>query len=374
MKIKHLKSLITFSHLLIILVGFSISALCDIRRISTTDEHIRTLSDVVRNARNQVLITTKGVNRDTLETADLFRLMPAAAARGVRVYIYDYLDQPIEPELLNFFEGNGINYQQTLTHAKILSCDKQFVAVGSCNWLNCVDRRYPESFYSTTIFTDPGLCEDLAERLWEQIINYQRIYFQKLGGARRIDTHGYEYPQIPYEIGDGSQLVYIPTLRAHLALIDEVMFAAKRRLIICSNFPGNNLVEDFSRKKIGDLLRRGVQVCFVCNATAPELGIFENYLGRLFNWPNLYLLKFPNIHVLSVIVDDDVYIDGSFNWLSAVRDEDDLYHNHEASLMVRGTKGRVLVDNFLNTGIGRAINDSLGRPSEGHLEYVRQHK
>jgi len=358
-------------YFLVFLVGFSMSAFCEVRRISTVREHIEALSNAVSSARDQVLITTKGVNHDTLAEADLFRVIPAAVARGVRIYIYDYLDEPIAADILEFFKKNRVIYQQTPTHAKILSYDKRFIAIGSCNWLKCVDRRYPESFYSTTIFTDHRRVRDLADSLWDQIRNYQHIHIHyEMEG---LNSRGYGYPPVSYNIGNGSELTYIPTLRAHQGLID-IMFAAKRRLIIFSNFPSDNLVADFSRKEIGDLLRRGVQVVFVCSATAPKLNDFEDYLGRLFNWPNLYLFKFPNIHVLSVIVDDDLYLDGSFNWLSAARDEDDPYHNHEASLMVTGIRGRILVDDFFNTGIGKVIHPLLERPSEGHLKYIRQHR
>jgi len=44
-----------------------------------------------------------------------------------------------------------------------------------------------------------------------------------------------------------------------------------------------------------------------------------------------------------------------FNWLSAARDEASAFHNHEATLLVRGGAAGPLVQQFYNSPIGQKI-------------------
>lgn len=335
-----------------------------LRRISTVDQHIAELRSALKLAKKEVLITTYGVNGDTLKRSGLYELIPQAVERGVNVYVYDNWTRGIDPAIIRFFETNRVRYQQTITHAKILSYDKQYIAIGSCNWLSMVNSRYPDSLYSSTLYTERDFDEGeelhLAGVLWGHLMNYQRRFHHHDRKVRRFESRWYNNIGIEYPLTDESELVYLPTLHMHREFIKRMFDEARNRLIVCSNYPlVANLRDDFSKIKIGGALSRGVEVIFVCKTRAPGLPEFERYLGRLFNWPKLHLLDFSDIHTLTVIVDNNIYVDSSFNWLSATRDRESEYHNHEASLVTIGKKGERLINDFFYSEFGKRILSRL---------------
>lgn len=52
----------------------------------------------------------------------------------------------------------------------------------------------------------------------------------------------------------------------------------------------------------------------------------------------------PNIHNKTLWMDDSVLVEGSFNWLSAIRKKDHKFHNYESSIVYRGEKTSTLIN------------------------------
>lgn len=370
MKEKLIKKLICAACFILLFVGVSSSIYGSMHHLSTANDHMDCLFNAFRMARRQVLVTTNGVTRETIFDSGLSELIAAATRRGVKVYIYnDDTKNKVDKSIVDWFKKVGVNFQTTITHAKILTCDSEFVAVGSCNWL-CIKSRYPDSRYSSTLISQESFTRKLINNLWQQLRNYQSVYH----GKSKFDRPIFECSAPSYKIDNNSTLTCISTLNDHEKIIDTVMLKARERLIICSTFPSVDKVKArFPEEKLEELLKKGVKITFVYGAkVSPEkIRKVESYFSYLIcKYPGFYFLGVSGVHVLSVIVDDDIYIDSSFNWLSAASSMNNPYHSHEVSMMVDGSAGRYFVDEFLSSSIGREIISKTPifaemRPSKG---------
>jgi phosphatidylserine/phosphatidylglycerophosphate/cardiolipin synthase-like enzyme len=56
------------------------------------------------------------------------------------------------------------------------------------------------------------------------------------------------------------------------------------------------------------------------------------------------VFRVANMHNKTIIVGRSEIVEGSFNWLSASRQPDDIYHRHEASWRIRGNEVAVVID------------------------------
>jgi len=55
-------------------------------------------------------------------------------------------------------------------------------------------------------------------------------------------------------------------------------------------------------------------------------------------------LKLVNgIHSKTIIIDNDIIVDGSFNWFSALRDEQSKYFREESSIVVKGEPAQDMI-------------------------------
>lgn len=77
------------------------------------------------------------------------------------------------------------------------------------------------------------------------------------------------------------------------------------------------------------------------------------------------MIDHSNFHLKTLIVDDEVITEGSFNWLSAVRDEESEFHNHEATLLVRGSAASTLIQQFYDSPIGQKVLGCQAKNSTG---------
>ena len=67
------------------------------------------------------------------------------------------------------------------------------------------------------------------------------------------------------------------------------------------------------------------------------------------------MIVYKGIHNKTICVDDKLLIEGSFNWLSSVRDENSPYCRKETSVMLQGEG----VNEMINTILGDFKMDDL---------------
>lgn len=344
--------------------GVSKQSYVSFERISTYDEHIKILQSCLQEAKYSLLITSYGINHETFQRANLFRLFADAKRRNVRIYIY-YNDQKnIAEDILRFFEKNDIHCDFTWTHSKILAMDKCFVAAGSFNWLSTINSHYGESEEASFV-CHGNICELIIDDFWKHLKHYRNQQFANNKRVKRFERNPYNISSMVYELDGTTNLTYLPTLDQHCGFLQDLFKQAKNRVIICSPFisSARSYAEDLNTPLLREATSRGVKVYFICSTYSNELGDFQDFLKRL-RLPNIHLVTVTNMHLKTIIIDDSLIAEGSFNWLSASRNRDSEYHNHELTLLVEGQMAKCLIQHYFQTKLGSIIADKIGIPKQ----------
>lgn len=141
----------------------------------------------------------------------------------------------------------------------------------------------------------------------------------------------------------------LTTLDEHRATLTSVLATAQKRVIIVSPYITEYAIRsDDLIAKIVAAQVRGVQVVVYTDnrldtkdgALKPTALEGRKQLAQAFS--GLFVAK--KVHAKVLISDDDEITIGSFNWLSALRDEANQYSNHEQSLCVTGDAAKALIE------------------------------
>lgn len=337
----------------------------NLRRLTTESDHINLLVSAFSSASRNILITSFGINYKTFQVADLFHLIPMARSRGVMIYIYWNDQHDIERGLCDFLQRNGVRLDQAFTHSKILAVDDNLIAIGSFNWLSGIDDRYPDNSNGSIVCCG-DICTELKQELWKHIKHYRDLQFGRFWQAEKFERNPDNSSSLEYKIKENSTLTYIPSLEQHQLFLQKIFTTAQHRIIICSPFISYNGVfaEDIHPGLLRQTAQRGVEIFFICLHDAPSLPKFREFL-KLAHSPNIHLIPAAGFHLKTVIVDNQTITEGSFNWLSAVRDSTSDSHNHEVTLVVDGHMAKELIAHFYRSKLG------LGIPRA--VEYLRWH-
>ena len=138
----------------------------------------------------------------------------------------------------------------------------------------------------------------------------------------------------------------ISTFSEHMRVLQRAFTRARQELIIASPFISSKVIDHEGLLSwIAQARTRGVTVivytdCCLDRRTGASTALKENARkGRqLLEQSGVELRVVNGIHNKTILIDDDVLVEGSFNWLSAVRDDKNPYQRYEASI--------VLVDNL----------------------------
>lgn len=142
----------------------------------------------------------------------------------------------------------------------------------------------------------------------------------------------------------------LSTLLDHRDFIRDAFEIAQERIIFCSPFlnPLSGFSIDFTRERILSALEREVDVTFVLNKQQRNVNGLKRYFGQtITTHPHFRIARMEKFHSKTAVVDNTVY-EGSFNWLSACRDERKRYHSHEAGWVIRDPKAEESINAFLN--------------------------
>lgn len=144
----------------------------------------------------------------------------------------------------------------------------------------------------------------------------------------------------------------ISTLEEHRNILSGSIEQARNSIIIVSPFISINAIErDQLIPKISAAVRRKVEVTIYTDSFLDKSGLsLKNSAkrGRKALTDAGATLKIVNgIHNKTLCRDDDLLVEGSFNWLSAIRDSDNKYQRHEVSLCYQGKAVKNLIDDVL---------------------------
>lgn len=154
-------------------------------------------------------------------------------------------------------------------------------------------------------------------------------------------------------------------LKIHVRTLNRAFKIAKSELIIVSPFISSNAIEcdtikyfdsngklksteiDSIKNLLNTTVKRGVKVLIITDST---LDIYNNKLkptaqkGReIIKQSGANLKLVDGIHSKTVIIDNDKIIEGSFNWFSALRDEQSKYFREESSIVVQGESAKTMI-------------------------------
>lgn len=140
---------------------------------------------------------------------------------------------------------------------------------------------------------------------------------------------------------DENQVDHLTTLQEHRNALRKCFKIATSHIIISSPFISSNaLIEDDICELVKEAISKNVKVTVL---TDKELDIINGKLkpisekGRqLLIDSGLDLIVYEGIHNKTICVDDNLLIEGSFNWLSASRDPNSGFSRKEISLVLQG--------------------------------------
>lgn len=153
--------------------------------------------------------------------------------------------------------------------------------------------------------------------------------------------------------------VYANLIKEHINQLDrhdEILIEACKRtineLIIVSPFLSENALSDNLKLELKNAVSRGVMVIVYCDA---RLDIDNTKTRKKNSKEAISVLKnigvtikvIDGIHSKSMMFETDkgvVLVEGSFNWLSAVRDKDSYFSRYEASILLVGESIRPRIE------------------------------
>lgn len=338
-----------------------------IQRLSTPAEHITLLKQALVKARKSLLITSYDISHQALVQINFYTELEQTLARGVKVYIYFNDVKGADTQALSILRGfPNVMCEEAFTHSKFLCVDKQWVSIGSFNWLSSVRKRSTDTQSEASLVSyHKALNHDLLDDIWKHLRFYRNIQFENYRAVRTFERSEDNYTTATYELDQQSELEYIPSLDQHCGFLQEMLETAKRKIIICSPFLSmRQILTDIDKTQLRTLSNRGVSLFIVTSSQNHDYPRLASYITKI-NSDCIHIIDHSNFHLKTLIVDDEVITEGSFNWLSAVRDEESEFHNHEATLLVRGSAASALIQQFYDSPIGQKILGCQAQNSTG---------
>lgn len=334
-----------------------------VSRISSYAEHLFFLSDAFKIAQRSILITSFSINHDTLFRANLYELIPQARSRGVKIYIYFNDKKSLTHQVMEFLDYNGVVFDQSFTHSKILAVDRCLVVAGSCNWLSMSNARYSDNDEGSLVVRG-RVSSKLIEEFWAHLKYYRNVQFDNVQAINKFEANADNQAIVCFDIDDKTELGYVPVLEQHRAFLQDAFIKAKHRVIIVSPFVASSgcYQKDLDHDLLRQATMRGVDVFFVCSRSSEALGSFDAFLSQL-NSPKIHLIPLENIHLKTMIIDDLLIAEGSFNWLSASRHQGSHFHNHEQTLYLEGAAAKEVINQFFQSSTGLKIQAEMQKPA-----------
>ncbi|WP_127572325.1 AAA domain-containing protein [Paenibacillus xylaniclasticus] len=146
-----------------------------------------------------------------------------------------------------------------------------------------------------------------------------------------------------------SPVDHIHDLQGHRSMLTQCIRTANREVHIVSPFlSANALIADGLQSIFEDAVRRGVKiVVYTDEALNLRNGLllphFIKAKEMLSAW-GVNVVRTSRVHSKALWIDQDMLIEGSFNWLSAVRQANSRWCRYETSLIFRGDKVRGMID------------------------------
>jgi len=148
---------------------------------------------------------------------------------------------------------------------------------------------------------------------------------------------------------DSEEMHHVRSLDKHVRTLSRAFERAEQRLTIVSPYLRWRAVEaDKICAKVQEVVKRGVQVDIYVDGGFNENLELESAAKAASaleeSGANVYVCH--NIHSKVICVDNDIFVEGSFNWLSAERNIQD-YARYETSMIYMGAMASEFIEEVL---------------------------
>ena len=152
------------------------------------------------------------------------------------------------------------------------------------------------------------------------------------------------------EVRDGPAVERIDSLSGHRRQLRAAFEAARQRLLIVSPFLTPSAI---SKDRIPDLIkqaqRRNVEVVVAyCRDLDRDKEKTDDAKALLFD-AGAKVWSLDRVHNKTLAVDNQWIAEGSFNWLSAIRDPDHRFHRFEASVVIHPPDSNQMIEDVWRT-------------------------
>lgn len=142
----------------------------------------------------------------------------------------------------------------------------------------------------------------------------------------------------------------LSTLEAHTDILRQALQTARRKVVIVSPFLSIRALEsDHLLPLIQEAVERGVEVVvYTDHYLDKKNGLWKDeslQARRALVEHHVSLRVLKGIHNKTLVVDDRLLVEGSFNWLSARRNKDDA--RHECSILVQAPAAAACIDQLM---------------------------
>ncbi len=320
------------------------------RQLTTPQDHQQHLIYVINKANRSVLITSNRLSIDMREGNDLFEAVTAACYRGVKFYFYAREVSLQERTVAAMDRLRNLKFDQAEVHSKLLVVDNKQITCGSYDWLS--GPWYDEN---ASLVLEGGYLEPVVKRIWDVLKKYRTIDFHSRSyravekALRKLSPLRFQFknPKNSFEL--------INTPYKHAAFFQECFELAQKQITICVPFITGHkgfLQDILPQPVLLSVLRAGKKLHILYREGDEKVNLLTNLIdqtlsGRYARFrKNITLTPIERLHRKSLFIDDDMYIEGSYNWLSSARTLNDDWSFMEVSILFTGTWAQKLIREF----------------------------
>ena len=321
--------------------------------LTTYQDHIDFLRQSLMEAKDSVMISTYSVST-ILFNEGIDGAIKEARSRGVRIYIY-YKNLKVlehDPRLQEMLKHCD-KFEQNDNHTKCVVQDKTRVAIGSFNWLSEIN----QTTVNRSLVVSGDLAYGVSNTFWQSMRFYQNIEHNNRKGIQRFVKKPHAFSTLAYQISPDELLYVLRTPEAHMDFVNNEVFGeAEKTIVLTSPFMRlDKLKQILSQSRIQDLEKRRVRTHLFtldnpCNHTPLEGDQIFRYLEDMSQrYPHFSYSTHKDLHAKTIVVDNDLLCEGSFNLLSAVDSTDHNANNFEGSLALRGPIAAPFIADFFKS-------------------------
>ncbi|MBP6985546.1 MAG: hypothetical protein KBB83_03015 [Alphaproteobacteria bacterium] len=327
------------------------------RVLKSNNDHQMFMIEAIKKARNKILITSHNFSANTKNHPHLFSALQQASEKGVKVML---CHQKGGLNLKGYLPKN-IEKHKVNCHSKVLAVDKSILAIGSFDWLQDPTYLYAESLNESISFEEDRF-KPFIKSVWRTAKMYKHVTNNPDAKVQINDIYENTAPETIF--GYTSDIELIQTPQRHREILKQAFYKADHSITICASIVINypkfleqylpiDLVSAFLASEcnvFGGSGNKTLQIFYNPKGRTGEKTnreILEAHLSQVIQRPNLILTPIEGLHQKSLIVDNDVYMIGSFNLLSSADNVIDKTHRMETSVLLTGSAASEIIKNFL---------------------------